>query len=290
MTSDGMQLRIRRERNRELLLKLSEILLLIIVLFFALLPILWGLSTSFKPNREIFVYPPSIVGSYVSLEHYENIFSNGFSIGVRNSSFYCLSSIAIVLLTAIPAAYGFQRCRWKLKKISFYLVIAGIPLSAGSSVLLIPNYIMMSNLNALDKWYTLILIYTAYQLPMAIWIIRSGIEALPVEIDEAALIDGCSHSFIIFRLVPRLILPSIASAALFTFIGSWNEFIVGSVMLNTPSLRTIQQVIYYFMGFFGTDWGALCASACMAILPILVVFICLGRMMISGLTQGAVKG
>ena len=237
-----------------------------------------------------FFFPFRAVGSFVSLEHYENIFKSGFSTGVRNSSFYCIATILIVLLTSIPAAYGFQRCRWKMKKMSFYLVIAGIPLSAGSSVLLIPNYIMMSQLNALDRWYTLILIYTAYQLPMSIWIIRSGVESVPVEIDEAALIDGCSHFYIIFRLIPRLILPSIASAALFTFIGSWNEFIVGSVMLNTPSLRTIQQVIYYFMGFFGTDWGALCASACMAILPILIVFTALGRMMISGLTQGAVKG
>ncbi len=270
--------------------KALELVVLMVVLVVTLLPIIWGISTSFKPRRELFVYPPSFIGSSLSLEHYENIFGSGFWIGVRNSTFYSCASILLVLLLGVPAAYGFQRCRFKWKKAMFYLVIAGIPLSAGSSVLLIPNYIMMSKLQMIDRWYTLILIYTAYQIPMSIWIIRSGVESVPIEIDEAALIDGCSHVYIIFCLTPRLILPSIASAALFTFIGSWNEFIVSSVMLNNPALRSIQQVIYYFMGFFGTDWGALCASACMAILPILIVFVFLGRLMISGLTQGAVKG
>ena len=270
--------------------KLLEIVILLIVLVVTLAPIIWGISTSFKPRRELFAYPPALIGSSVSFEHYENIFASGFWQGVRNSTFYSVASILLVLFLGVPAAYGFQRCRFRFKKLLFYFVVAGIPLSAGSSVLLIPNYIMMSKLQMIDRWYTLILIYAAYQIPMSIWIIRSGVESVPIEIDEAALIDGCSHAYIIFGLTPRLILPSIASAALFTFIGSWNEFIVGSVMLNSPDLRSIQQVIYYFMGFFGTDWGALCASACMAILPILVVFIFLGRLMISGLTQGAVKG
>lgn len=270
--------------------KLLEIVILLIVLVVTLAPIIWGISTSFKPRRELFAYPPALIGSSISFEHYENIFASGFWQGVRNSTFYSVASILLVLLLGVPAAYGFQRCRFRFKKLLFYFVVAGIPLSAGSSVLLIPNYIMMSKLQMIDRWYTLILIYAAYQIPMSIWIIRSGVESVPIEIDEAALIDGCSHTYIIFCLTPRLILPSIASAALFTFIGSWNEFIVGSVMLNSPNLRSIQQVIYYFMGFFGTDWGALCASACMAILPILVVFIFLGRLMISGLTQGAVKG
>ncbi|MCI5956870.1 MAG: carbohydrate ABC transporter permease [Clostridiales bacterium] len=282
------------QRRKKLLRKLGgktmELILLIVVLVVTLLPIIWGLATSFKPRRELFAYPPTFIGSSISLEHYENIFLSGFWVGVRNSAFYSGVSILLVLVLGVPAAYGFQRCRFRFKKLLFYFVVAGIPLSAGSSVLLIPNYIMMSKLQMIDRWYTLILIYAAYQIPMSIWIIRSGVESIPIAIDEAARIDGCSHAYIIFCLTPRLILPSIASAALFTFIGSWNEFIVSSVMLNDPALRSIQQVIYYFMGFFGTDWGALCAAACMAILPILIVFVLLGKMMISGLTQGAVKG
>lgn len=288
MTSSAWMRRHRRVRRYGG--TLLELALLIAVLVVSLLPIGWGLATSFKARREIFAYPPQFFGFTFSLEHYESIFASGFWLGVRNSAFYCAMSILVGLLVGVPAGYGFQRFRFRSKKLFFYLVIAGIPLSAGSSVLLIPNYIALSKLGMIDRWYTLILIYTAYNLPMSIWIIRGGIEAVPVEVEEAALIDGCSRRFIIFYLVPRLTLPSVAAAALFIFIGSWNEFITGSVMINASVLRPIQQVIYYFMGFFGTDWGALCASACMAIIPILVVFILLGKLMISGLTQGAVKG
>lgn len=169
-------------------------------------------------------------------------------------------------------------------------MIAGIPLSIGSAAMLIPNYLYMMELGLTNKWYTLILLYTAYNLPMAIWIMKGGIEAIPLEIEDAALIDGCSRAYIIGRLIPRLILPSIASSALFLFIGAWNEFITAAVMIDSPELRSIQLVIYYFRGFFGTDWGALMASAMIAVLPILVVFSFLGKLMVSGLTQGAVKG
>ena len=125
---------------------------------------------------------------------------------------------------------------------------------------------------------------------MAIWIMKGGIEAIPLEIEDAALIDGCSRAYIIGRLIPRLILPSIASSALFLFIGAWNEFITAAVMIDSPELRSIQLVIYYFRGFVGTDWGALLASALIAVLPSRMVVSFRGKLMVSGLTQGAVKG
>ena len=277
-------------RTNKIVLKALELLTFFIVFIMAVIPIAWGLATSLKARREIFLYPPTFFGFELSFEHYKNIFSSGFLLGISNSLVYAGSSIVVGVIIGILAGYAFQRCKFPLKKLLFYFVVAGIPLATGSSILLIPNYLVMSKINLIDKWFTLVIIYTAYNLPMAIWIIRGGIESIPIEIEEAAIIDGCSRSYIIFILSPRLILPSIASAALFIFIGSWNEFIVSSVMINSPNLRSIQQVIYYFMGFFGTDWGALCASSCMAILPILIVFTLLVRLMVSGLTQGAVKG
>lgn len=253
-------------------------------------PILWGLVTSLKTRREILVYPPKFFNFTPSLEHYFNVFRNGLDIGMRNSLLYSACTIALGLVLGLLAAYGFERYHFPFKKILFYIVIAGIPLSIGSAAMLIPNYLYMMELGLTNKWYTLILLYTAYNLPMAIWIMKGGIEAIPLEIEDAALIDGCSRAYIIGRLIPRLILPSIASSALFLFIGAWNEFITAAVMIDSPELRSIQLVIYYFRGFFGTDWGALMASAMIAVLPILVVFSFLGKLMVSGLTQGAVKG
>ena len=278
--------RARASRQRA---SLPEIVLLLIMLVVNSTPILWGLVTSLKTRREILVYPPKFFNFTPSLEHYFNVFRNGLDIGMRNSLLYSACTIALGLVLGLLAAYGFERYHFPFKKILFYIVIAGIPLSIGSAAMLIPNYLYMMELGLTNKWYTLILLYTAYNLPMAIWIMKGGIEAIPLEIEDAALIDGCSRAYIIGRLIPRLILPSIASSALFLFIGAWNEFITAAVMIDSPELRSIQLVIYYFRGFFGTDWGALMASAMIAVLPILVVFSFLGKLMVSGLTQGAVK-
>ena len=279
--------RARASRQRA---SLPEIVLLLIMLVVNSTPILWGLVTSLKTRREILVYPPKFFNFTPSLEHYFNVFRNGLDIGMRNSLLYSACTIALGLVLGLLAAYGFERYHFPFKKILFYIVIAGIPLSIGSAAMLIPNYLYMMELGLTNKWYTLILLYTAYNLPMAIWIMKGGIEAIPLEIEDAALIDGCSRAYIIGRLIPRLILPSIASSALFLFIGAWNEFITAAVMIDSPELRSIQLVIYYFRGFFGTDWGALMASAMIAVLPILGVFSFLGKLMVSGLTQGAVKG
>lgn len=267
-----------------------EFMLLLFILILNSTPILWGLITSLKTRREILIYPPKFFDFTPSLEHYANVFRNGLGIGMRNSLIYSGCTIILGLVLSLLAAYGFERYQFPFRKTLLYIVIAGIPLSTGSAAMLIPNYLYMMKLGLTNKWYTLILIYTAYNLPMAIWVMKGGIEAIPLEIEDAARIDGCSRAYIITRLIPRMSLPSIASSALFLFIGAWNEFITSAVMIDSPNLRSIQLVIYYFRGFFGTDWGALMASAMIAVLPILIVFSFLGKLMVSGLTQGAVKG
>lgn len=202
--------RARASRQRA---SLPEIVLLLIMLVVNSTPILWGLVTSLKTRREILVYPPKFFNFTPSLEHYFNVFRNGLDIGMRNSLLYSACTIALGLVLGLLAAYGFERYHFPFKKILFYIVIAGIPLSIGSAAMLIPNYLYMMELGLTNKWYTLILLYTAYNLPMAIWIMKGGIEAIPLEIEDAALIDGCSRAYIIGRLIPRLILPSIAFTA-----------------------------------------------------------------------------
>lgn len=207
-----------------------------------------------------------------------------------NSIFYSAIAIIVGIILGYLAAYGFERRNFFSKRLWFYVVVIGIPLSTGSSVLLIPNYIFMMKLGLTNHWYTLPLIYTAYNLPLCIWLLISGIRALPIEIEEAARIDGCSQFYIITRLIPPMIKPSFAAASLFIFIGSWNEYITSSVMINGDKLKNIQMAIYDYLGYFGQEWGPLTASATVAIIPILLVFTFLGRQLVTGLTAGAVKG
>lgn len=252
-------------------------------------PILWSLRTSFMSPSDIFKFPPRWFDFTPSLEHYTRIFTGGYLQTFVNSLLYSAASIVVGLLFGLAAAYGFDRFKFVFKKPMFYLIVFCIPLSIGSSALIIPNYMYFSQIGMLDSWYTLPLLYIAYNLPMAIWIIKSGVEAIPVEVDEAALIDGCSRPRYIFGIVSVLCRPSLAAAALFIFLGAWNEFILSSIMINSASLRPVQLAIYQYLGFFGQEWGPLTAAASVAIIPAIIIFTFLGRMLVSGLMAGSVK-
>lgn len=270
--------------------RIFEVLIFLVVATVTLLPIVWGIITSFKGSRDLFAYPPKLFDFTPVLDNYKLVFDGGILQSVLVSIFYSAVSIIIGLLFGNLCAYGLKRYKFRGRRLIFYLVVAGIPLSSGSAALLIPNYTYMSALHMIDKWYTLPLMYTAYNLPMAIWIMLGGLDSIPLEIEEAAAVDGCSRKYIIFQLIPSLNKPALAASALFIFIGVWNEFNVASVMINSSSLRPIQQSIYYYMGFFGLDWGALTAAATIAVVPVLLIFAFLGRFLVSGLTNGAVKG
>ncbi len=277
-------------RSRGIFRRGAEKVLFLLIAVIILLPIVWGIITSFKGSRDLFAYPPKIFNFKPVLDNYRLVFEGGILQSVVVSILYCLSAILLGLLFGSLCAYGLKRAKFRGRKLIFYLVVAGIPLSTGSAALLIPNYMYMSSLGMVNQWYTLPLMYTAYNLPMAIWVMMGGIDNIPYEIEEAASVDGCSRWYIIFRLIPALNKPALASAALFIFIGAWNEFNVASVMINSPELRPVQQSIYYYMGFFGLDWGALTAAATVTVVPVLLIFTFLGRFLVSGLTSGAVKG
>ncbi len=268
----------------------AELLVFAVLAVINLLPIFWGIITSFKGSRELFAYPPKFFNFKPVLDNYRVVLEGGFIQSIFISIFYCAMAILFGLLFGMMCAYALRRCRFRYKNLVFYLVLAGIPLSTGSAALLIPNYIYLSSFKMINHLYTLVLMYTAYNLPMAIWVMMGGIESIPIEIEEAASVDGCSRGYIIFKLIPSLNKPAMASAALFIFIGAWNEFNVASVMVNSTWLKPVQLSIYHYMGFFGLDWGLLTAATTFAIVPTLVAFCFLAKYIVSGLTQGAVKG
>jgi multiple sugar transport system permease protein len=255
-----------------------------------LLPLFWGVLTSLKSQPDLFRTPPVLFDFSPTTENYQRVFDSGFIGNMRASVFYCVVTVVSVLVLALPAAYAFDRFDFPLRRALFMLVIASIPLSLGAAALLIPNYLYFTRLGLTNSWFTLPLIYTAYQLPMAIWIIKGSLESIPRELDEAAIIDGATHFQILTRVMLPLTRPALGAAGVLTFVACWNEFVAGSVMIDTPNLRPIQPAIYNFIGYFGREWGPLTASAALAILPILIAFALLSRLIVSGLTKGSVKG
>lgn len=255
-----------------------------------LVPLVWGVLTSLKAPPDLFRYPPVVLDFAPTLENYKRVAQSGFFTAMLNSVLYALSAVVLGLALALLAAYGFDRLRFPLRQSLFLLVVASIPLSIGAAALLIPNYVYFTWLGLTNKAFTLPLIYTAHQLPMAIWIIKGSLEAIPRELDEAAAIDGCTPMGVLWRILLPLCRPALGAAGVLLFVGSWNEFVAGSVMVDSPALKPVQPVIYSFIGYFGREWGPLTAAATLAILPIVVAFAFLGRHIVSGLTQGSVKG
>jgi multiple sugar transport system permease protein len=255
-----------------------------------LLPLFWGMLTSIKPESVIFAMPPRFVGFGPTNVHYERVFVSGFAQSFMISLFYSGVAVVMALACALPAAYAFDRFDFPFRQSLFLLVVASIPLSLGAAALLIPNYVYFVHLGLVNTPYALPLIYAAHQLPMAIWVVKGAIEAIPRELDEAAIIDGATRFGVLRHVMLPLSRPALGAAGTLAFVGSWNEFVAGSVMIDAPWLRPIQPLIYSFIGFFGREWGPLTAAATLAIVPILIVFALLGRLIVSGLTKGSVKG
>lgn len=253
-------------------------------------PLLWGLLTSLKSEADLFRFPPTLFSFEPTLDNYRRVFDSGFGQSLAISVAYCVVTVIMVLLLAVPAAYAFDRFEFPGRKFLFLMIVASIPLSLGAAALLIPNYIYFLRLGLTNQFYTLPLIYTAHQLPMAIWIVKGTIEGIPRELDEAAVADGAGHFTILRVILLPLILPALGAAGVMAFVGSWNEFVASTVMVDSPALRPVQPAIYNFIGYFGREWGPLTAAAMLGILPILIMFLALGRLIVSGLTKGSVKG
>jgi multiple sugar transport system permease protein len=263
---------------------------IVVVVVFNLVPLLWGMLASFKPVHQLVTYPPTLFDFEATTQHYERVVESSFLVGVRNSALYSIGSMAIALSAGALAAYGFDRFEFRAKGALFLLIVACIPLAIGSAALLVPKFLYFTSFGMANKWYTLPLIYGVHSLPIAIWTIKGSMEGIPRELDEAAFIDGASTFQVLWQVVLPLCKPAIGAAALLVFIHAWNEFLAGSVMVDSNDLKPIQPLLYQYIGFFGREWGPLTAAATIAVLPIFFIYALFGRLLVSGLTHGATKG
>lgn len=263
--------------------------LLAVLVVMNMLPLFWGVLTSFKRDADILAYPPVLLFA-PTLDHYARIFQEGFGRNLLTTLQNTVIAVSLSLLVGIPAAYGFDRARFPMRRLLYMTVVACIPLSLGASALIIPAYLWFVRLGLTDTPFILPLVYAGYQAPIVIWIMKNAFESIPTELDEAATIDGCGHFGILCRVLLPLVRPGIGAAASLAFVGCWNEFLAGAVMVDAIALKPVQPAIYAFVGFFGRDWGPLTAAATITILPVILAFALFGKMIISGLTGGAVKG
>ncbi|MGH2459075.1 MAG: carbohydrate ABC transporter permease [Chloroflexota bacterium] len=261
---------------------------LVVLAFLALFPFTWGLITSLKTSRQIAVQPFALIPAPLSFENYTRAIQRGMSDGLRNSILVAVISVALTIALASLSGYALARIRFRFSSLALFCIIA--PQFVPGLVNLVPTYIIMSRLHLIDTYTVLILLHTVQSLPMAVWILKAFFETVPAEIEQAAMVDGCTRWSSLTQIMLPLAQPGIAAAALFTFVSSWNEFLVAVTMTTSAGMRTLPVAIYLSITDVGIDWGALLAGATVAVVPIILLFLFLQQQFISGLTAGALKG
>ena len=273
-----------------MLAQIATYILFALITVFFLFPILWVLSTSFKTTQELFSVPPTLLPASLQFENYLHIlFNTRIVISLRNSLILEAGAVAGALLIAYPAAYAFSRYHFRHKSMVMFLVLIFQMISP--LIIVIPLYNYFIKLNLLNSMVSVICVYIAAALPFQTWFLKNFIDTIPVELDEAARIDGCNRALTILRVVFPVTLPGVFSSGLLTAISSWSQFIVPYILLDDPNKLPAAVALVNLQSTQDTiTTHYLAAASIICILPTVLLFLFLQRYIVSALTAGAVKG
>jgi multiple sugar transport system permease protein len=274
----------RRSRTRRMLE--VELPVLLVVLF-AIAPYAWMILTSIKPQAELSIWPVQYLPREGTLQHYRDLISRtSFAGNLANSMVIACGSALIGLAVSIPAAYAFSRFRFPGRRqlMTGFLVINMFPIV----LLIIPLFLLMRTLGLIDTFFGVILGHSTFAIPFAIWMLTSYFNAIPKDLDEAAMIDGASRLDTIRFVVLPLVMPGVVTAGIYIFITSWNEYLF-AMMLSGQAVRTVTVALQLFIGEFTIQWGLLTAGGTLIALPVTILFLLVQKRLVGGLTAGAVK-
>lgn len=275
-------------RARIVIRRTVDVLVTAVIALVCLFPILWGLSTSLKPTQDIMRYPPRLIPETISLEHYQTLWDQNILHYVTNSALVSTLTIAVCLAVGSLAAYALARMQFRGKAGVMFVIVA--VMSVPVSSLLVPTFSFFAKVGLLNTREGLVLLYAAYELPMAVWLLSAFFRTIPVELERAAMIDGYSRMATIMKVVLPLSRTGLIAVGLFVLTFAWNDFVVALVMTTNDSVRTLPIAIYNFLGYYGREWGPLTAGAMVSILPLIIIFVIFQRYFLSGMTGGSVKG
>nr|WP_245703603.1 carbohydrate ABC transporter permease [Streptomyces lushanensis] len=262
----------------------------LLVFVLSVFPVYWMVLTAFKPTQDIQSQTPLFLPTSVTLDHFTKaVQADGFWLFWRNSLAVTASCVLLALIVALGAAFAVARLRWKGRR--GFILMVFIAQVAPWEALLIPMYVIARDTDMLDKLSMLTLIYFMITLPFTIVTLRGFLTAIPVELEEAAQVDGCTRAAAFRRITLPLLAPGLLATSLFGFITAWNEFAFANMLIiKNQDDRTLPVWLSSFSNVFGTDWGATMAASTLFALPVLVLFLVLQGRVASGMTSGAVKG
>ena len=251
-------------------------------------PVLWALLTSFKTERDVLAYPPKVVFAPTLANYADVLFGSATILPNLFSSFVVAGFTTVfTIIIAVPAAYALARLEFPAKRSTGFYVLATQMLPPIG--LIIPYYLALQKLAALDTYSGLIVIYLTFSLPFAVWLMVSYFEDIPREMEEAALLDRAGRLRALWYVILPQVRGGIAVTTIFVFLNAWNEFLF-AVVLGGNRVRTVTVAMFNFISVEQTLWAKLAAGAVLAMLPVIVLGLVAQRHIVKGLTVGAVKG
>jgi ABC-type glycerol-3-phosphate transport system permease component len=260
-------------------------LMIVLVAF----PLFWMIGSSFKPKTELYAFPPTFFPTAFTFDNYiELLTKTSFLSYFKNSLIVAGGSTLLSML--IGSFGGYALSRFRFRGFSIFARVTLLAYMLPSIMLVIPLYVLMGDLGLVDTLQGLIITNTTFTLPFTLWLLRSYFSTIPVELEEAAMIDGCTRFQALWKLILPLALPGIIATSIFAFTSSWNEFLYSLVFIHSDSLRTLPPGMATFIK---TDtvyqWGVLMAAAVLITVPVLVFYMIIQRNLVVGLTEGGVK-
>ncbi|MBB5936868.1 carbohydrate ABC transporter permease [Streptomyces zagrosensis] len=252
-------------------------------------PVYWMFNTALKPTGDILTEDPVWFPSHLTFEHFDTaINAPNFWTLVRNSLTVTIVAVALSLLIALSASFAIARMRFKGRR--GVILVFMIAQMAPWEVMVIAIYMLVRDADMLNSLVPLTIFYMVMVLPLTILTLRNYIAAVPKELEESAMVDGCSRVQAFRKVIFPLLAPGLMATSLFGFITAWNEFPMVLILNKEDHAQTLPVWLYSFQTNFGNDWGATMAASTLFALPILILFLFLQRRAVGGLTSGAVKG
>ena len=286
MSTIAAYLDVRNRRKRQRLVANTLGLVFLAVMIF---PVYWMVATAFKPGRDILRIDPKFVPSPFTISNFEEAIRRPyFWDNAKNSLIIVAVVVVLSLVIGFLAALAIARFRFYGRR-AFIIVIIGVQMLP-TAALIIPLYILLARANQVDRLSGVIITYLTFVLPFTVWTLRGFVMGIPKELEEAAMVDGCTRMGAFVRILVPLIAPGLVATSIFAFVQAWNEFIFAYVLLNSQDNQTLTVWLASFTTLRGTDWGPLMAGATLTSLPVVIFFAIVQRRVAFGLTAGAVRG
>jgi len=265
------------------------IVLTVIVILFLLFPFFVMLSTMLKPSREVYVSPPYWIPKHITLSNFIKIWTEQpFGRYFINSFIIAAGTTVLTTVLCVPAAYAVSRFRFFGHKLILYMYLVVQMFSP--IIVVIALFKIIARLHLLDTYLGLILVNTVFTLAFVTWMLSGYFRSIPFDIEEAALIDGCSRLQTIMKIMLPIAAPGLVTTIIYSFIASWNEFMFALTLVQSMKKTPLTLGLYNFVGRYTTQWELLTTAAFLAIIPIIVLFLLIEKQLVAGIVSGAVKG